>query len=466
MKSIVKIIKLLAIIKITILIAACTDHRLDGMVDDQVYLLNYDIQNIDVFNFGEYTSDVVICKGGIGGATADVELALDQELIIRYNNMNGTSYKMLPENCYNLSATNFHFDKEDNRKVMTITYHTQAMGALSDRNNYVIPIFMKAGEGTKFDEDKQVLLVHPTYIEPIIFFPKSDASMNIPILADGDTTFSSIEISINYRNLIDPFAWDISFDIDTDMSLLEAYNASQSAVHYDLLPAAAYSLNNAHWNIAKTKTIKDVPVHLLKKKLMNGSGEYLFGNYALPIKISRVAKWSIDEDRSRLLMLVPFFPSAFDASTWKVLDWNSDRSMDEGQEDSPKTPNGMLIGTGWQSKWATPLPPMPYYFVVDMLTPKTITQINLHFLPTSSTRNLKTGTFQVSSDNVNWTSIANWVRTSASSTSDNVFQTPITSENQIKARYLKFVINEPFNYFQSGAGAQMEIQQLEVVGYE
>jgi len=462
MKSVVRIIFITIMAH---MIVGCADHRLDGMVDDKVYLLNYNLQNINVFNFGEYTSNVVICKGGIGTVAADVELELDQEVMIRYNNLNGTSYKMLPSQCYELSANKFHLNPGDVRQIMIIKYHTNAMANLPDKNNYVIPLQMKVGEGTEFDEAKQTLLVRPVFIDPVIFFPKSGTPAEVPIRASGDITAASFEVGINYRNLIEPYVWDISFELEPDPAMLASYNAS-TGKNYRMLPADAYSLNSDAWTIAKTKILKDVPVQLFKKKLVNASGEYQFGDYALPVKISRVSKWGIDSKRNNLLLLVPFYPSAFDASGWLVLDWNSCITMDEGQEGSTKTPYGMLTGTGWQSKWNAPLPALPYHFVFDMRTPKIITQINLRF-PTGTDAwrgNLRSGTFEISNDNVNWTKIADWNR--GTNNTPRLYECPIEPANQVKARYLRFVIDRAINYYQNGEGAQMDVQQLEVIGYE
>ena len=466
MKSVVKIVFIILIANIVV---GCADHRLDGMVDDKVYLLNYDLQHLDVFNFGEYTSNVAICKGGMGTLAANVELALDPEAIIRYNNFNGTSYKILPSSCYELSANNFHFDAKDIRQIMVVKYHTNAIANLPDRNSYIIPMRMKVAEGTPFDETKQELLIRPIFVEPVIFFPQSGNPLNLPIRASGDTTAASFEIGINYPNRIDPYAWDISFEIDPDPSLLAAYNAS-TGKNYQMLSPETYSLNSDQWMIAREKTLKDIPVQFFKKKLADASGEYLFGDYALPVTISRVSKWGIDGERNKLLMLVPFYPSAFDASDWIVLDWNSDVTMDEEYATSTKTPYGMLAGTGWQSKWNLPLPPLPYYFVFDMRTSKTITQINLYFPSGEADTwrgNLRTGTFEVSADGINWTEISDWDR--GSNNTPRLFACPIAPEKQMKARYLRFVINTAISYISgsdSDQGARMDIQQLEVIGYE
>lgn len=463
------------IIPVLMMIASCVDHRLDGMTDDQLYLLNYDMNDVEVYNFGEYSSDVVICKGGIGEMEADVELELNQELIIRYNNFNGTTYKMLPSNCYEMSETQFHFNKNDIRKVMKITYHTNAMANLPEKDNYIIPLQMEISSNIKFDEDKQTVLVHPEFIEPFIFFPKSGTSVNMPIGAGNKTNAFSFEVGITYRNLVDPFAWDIHFELEPDAEALEAYNASQLAkpkpedrIVYTMLPADAYLLNSNQWNVAKGKTLKDLSVEFLKGKLTDGDGEYVYGNYALSLKISRVSIWGIDGERNNLLLITPFNNSAFDdVLDWKVLDYNSAATMDD--ETSTKSPYGMLAGTGWQSKWSDPLPPLPYYFVFDMLTPKTITQIKLHFLTeTGYQRNLRDGTFEVSSDNQTWIKIADWIRGTNNTLA--LTDTPIAPENQIKARYLRFVIDRAINYINASlgaaSGARMDIQQLEVIGYE
>jgi hypothetical protein len=169
-------------------------------------------------------------------------------------------------------------------------------------------------------------------------------------------------------------------------------------------------------------------------------------------------------------MLFPFYPSAFDTSGWRVISWNSDITMDDVYVTSTLTPDGMLRGTGWRSKWNDPLPALPYYFVFDMLTPKTITHINIHF-PTGSPENeargnLRSGTFEISDDSENWTTIDAWNR--GSNNIPRVLSRPIPEQNQMKARYLRLQINEAINYLDGSMekGARMDIQRLEVIGFE
>ena len=456
------------IIVVLAMCVSCEDNRLDGMVEDQIYLLNHDFFNVDVFNFGEFTSNVVVCKGGIGQSSAEVELLVDQTLISRHNNNFGTSYQMLPSNCYTLSATKLLFETKDVRQVVTVTYNTKAIGDLPDRDSYIIPLQMKVGEGIDFDQDKQVLLIRPIYIEPVIFFPKFSTPSEMAVSATTDTSSYSFEVGINYRNLIEPFVWDINFEIVPDQSILDEYNAS-SEKNLQMAPPESYSLNREHWNIAKGKTVKDVPVQFYRKKLIDQSGNYLFGDYALPIKISSVSNWYIDDQRDNMIMIMQFRPSQFDASKWKVIDWNSDITMDDQHADVNKKPDGMLTGTGWRSKWETPLPDLPYYFVIDMLESRTITHINIVFPSDEPSRgNVRAGIFEISNDNESWTKIADWTR--GTDNAPRMHRVPIASENQIKARYLKFVINTAISYVTgnatTGGSARMDVQQLEIIGYD
>ena len=105
-----------------------------------------------------------------------------------------------------------------------------------------------------------------------------------------------------------------------------------------------------------------------------------------------------------------------------------------------------------------------------MITPKTITQINLRF-PTGDADawrgNMRAGTFEISEDNINWTKIADWNR--GTNNIPRLYECPIEPESQTKARYLRFVINTAINYMvgtDPGQGARMDLQQLEVIGYE
>jgi hypothetical protein len=433
------------------------------MAKDKVYLLNYDLQDVTVYNFGEYHSDVVACKGGYGEQGANISFALDNEILIRYNNTNKTQYKLLPSDCYEIPTMEFKMNPDDIRSVMKIKYFTEKIKALPERDNYVIPIQMNVSEGIEVDQDKLTILVRPVFREPYIFVQNSASVQEIPIKASGDTTTHSLMVSLNFPNLSDPYAWDITYKFSVEQSLLDTYN-QQNGTNYKLLPAEAYSLNESEWNIPKKKNMKTIPVHFYKKKLVDASNAYLFDDYFLPLKLSQVSHWGIDPDQNIQLIHIPFYPAAFDATNWIVLDWNSDITMDAEYESLGMVPYKMLTGEGWRSKWAPPAQ-FPYYFIFDMRTSKTVTGIRFTFPDESWRGRLKKGYFEVSSDNENWTRILDWTRPS---NTPRVNEYDVDPADRLEGRYLKFVITEATEYFNGDAnqGAQLDIQRLEIIGFE
>ena len=72
------------------------------MVDDTVYLLKPDYNQINVFQWGNFDYDLCVIKSGVGQQNAELELVVDQEVLDTYNIKQGTTYKVLPENCYTL----------------------------------------------------------------------------------------------------------------------------------------------------------------------------------------------------------------------------------------------------------------------------------------------------------------------------------------------------------------------------
>ena len=82
--------------------ASCEDNRLEGMCDDQVYFLNSGTQVIKVSKRDYADVPFTIYKAGIGQTSASVDVLVDEQLLEKLNEENGTSYKLLDENCYTI----------------------------------------------------------------------------------------------------------------------------------------------------------------------------------------------------------------------------------------------------------------------------------------------------------------------------------------------------------------------------
>ena len=96
------------------------DYLNEYMVEDKIYLNEAGLNTPTIFNWGTYTYDLYVIKGGKGGQGAKVRLVVDETVLSDYNKTNGTSYKMMPKGGYVLKDAELSFGKEDYRKAFKI----------------------------------------------------------------------------------------------------------------------------------------------------------------------------------------------------------------------------------------------------------------------------------------------------------------------------------------------------------
>lgn len=91
----------------SLLFASCEDNRLDGICADQVYFVEGGTKVVNVSKRDYADVSFTIYKSGIGQTAASVDVVVDEALLERLNEENGTAYKLLDENCYSIKDTHF-----------------------------------------------------------------------------------------------------------------------------------------------------------------------------------------------------------------------------------------------------------------------------------------------------------------------------------------------------------------------
>ena len=85
------------ILLVSVLFSACEDNRMEGMMDDQFYLLKNGDYILKAYRQKSLVDfEVSIYKSGMGTASGEVSFAADESVLSNYNTANGVSYKQLP----------------------------------------------------------------------------------------------------------------------------------------------------------------------------------------------------------------------------------------------------------------------------------------------------------------------------------------------------------------------------------
>ena len=367
------------------------------MVDDTVYLLKPDYNQINVFQWGNFDYDLCVIKSGVGQQNAELELVVDQEVLDTYNIKQGTTYKVLPENCYTLKNSKLVISEKESSKAFEFVFDSKKILELQDDGNieFVLPCRIIPLNAISSDQDRMYTIIAPSVKMPYIEFANS-SSLNVATI---DPTSSNEEkfianIQTNYNN-----KWDLTYILGIDPDALIPYNedrVSKDMKPVELLPADAYTLVEDTWKIPAKANEKDFEYVLHKNKLQG---------------------------------------ITFDRATWEVIDWSSVRDDDGGGVNTVLDGN---LDTYWHSMWE-PDASLPHYLVIDMKKERDVMAIEL--IRRKNNSNTKYVTFELSTDGETFEQVCDMDFGNADNYVSSMEKTIVPK----KARYIKCIVHESNN---------------------
>lgn len=441
----------LVLLSFTILFTGCEDNRLNDIVDDKVYLLEHGLNEQQVFNMQDYTYHLTVMKSGVGQQSGTLKLVTDENILTTYNEENGTEYQLLPSEYYEITTQDLALGKKDYRLSFEISMNAESIKEHQAQNEeqFVIPFRAQVVSGSfKEGEPKEMeSLLLPSVIDPYLALVDTGlVTGTIGIDFDSpDETLIFPEVEVNFPN-----RWDIDFEVEVDPSLVHEYN-ERNGTNYTVLNPAAFKIDEETLTLQSFDEDHAFKISVLKKGFIDGNGDFLFGDYIIPIRITSSSKFSIDPEKRVQLIPVSFRPNKLDRTEWVITDWNSCICEEPQYEGLGRIPETLLDGdadTFWGSKWDEPRP-FPHYFVFDMQTSHKVYQFDLIKPLSASWRgNIKSGYFEISDDGESWTKIGSWEMVENATREHNYKVTPTTG------RYIKLVIDEAFTYFDPEIGAE------------
>lgn len=440
-----KIIIQLLSLSLLLLSTACEDNRMNYMVDDQIYLLNPGFNETDIFNWGDFTYNLYVIKGGKGRQGASVEFQVNETLLTEYNAANGKNYKLLPAEYYTIINKQISFGAEDYRKSFQIKFDTEAISQLqtTSADTYVLPCQMSILNATieTADPTRMNSMISPVVKEPYLQLQDigllSTACMLAPEGIDEQLIYSRVQT--NYYN-----DWDLSYTLEIDPSLIEAYNRDHGTT-YKLLPEATYEFDKSTWNIPAKRDDQYIKINIKKKGVILSEDEYLFGDYIIPIRLATVSKFGINKDRSTLLYPVTFHPNEMDRAGFTISDCSSE-SPGEGFGKEKAIDNDM--GTYWKNELGSTLPDT---ITMDMQRERILMGVELS-RPKDNTDTRKVS-FEISTDSLNYQPLTNFDFTGI-----NESTRKIEMNDPKKARFLRCIVTESNN------GSVASIAEIKVKG--
>lgn len=269
---------LLAALVVPAAMGACTDERNNFMVDDSVSFVDSDgdwqeFKTLPVYDEA-YRFPVVKNGKGLSGATIYIETP--DSVIDSYNKLNGTDFVALPAECYDFSTNELRFSKKEIRKFVDLTWNMDAISALDQTKNYVIPVLLTvAGDALPTSEDRDRMLIYPK-------FAFASMAQIATATSKGDLVYNgeiTLDVPVTSENV------EIGYEIDN--SLIAAYN-EKNGTDYKAAPAGLLALDAAASTISAGESSTNFSLRLSSSKLLEDIS-VLDEKYLIPVRMTSIS---------------------------------------------------------------------------------------------------------------------------------------------------------------------------------
>lgn len=236
---------LLAFLCITSCIEDVDNERSKGMFSAS----QSGFSTIEVYDLGPLNKiDLSIAKAGLEDTGGTVTFSVEQSLLDSLNNADGTSYQLLPPECYTIENATYSVSPGGDRRVTggSLVYDPHKIYNLCgfDELKYVLPLRVSS-TGTPMNSDRTATLYGFIVKEAIVRL----ASTGGDFVVEGGTTTSpmNLDTEISFEN-----EWDLTTSFATKgADYVDNYNSANST-YYISLPSDFYTLPDV--TIAKGKT--------------------------------------------------------------------------------------------------------------------------------------------------------------------------------------------------------------------
>lgn len=396
---------------------SCEDGLKDNLTESKVYLVSSGLQEFEIYKTGTpSTYQLAIYKSGAveTSCTASVGLCSVEELEA-YNTQYETEYKMMTNACYEItsSSVSFDADRKDVNRVVDIIFKPEAIEELGI-GKYVLPVKLtEASIG--ITNDKAMVILAPTVIEPMVYFASSGAKLNLGLGA-ADMT-QNLKIGFNASN-----TQNFVCNLVVDEDYLAAYNAA-SPVQFELLPESAYTLPASATIVEDTKEVT--------AKVALAVSTLPLGNYLLPIRLSS-DQFKIREGNDMYVVEIVITNPVLDTKKWTITA-NTEEPAEAAPNGRPEAIIDGDINSFWHSQWSGGWQDWPHIIIIDMKDRCEVLSIDYYGRQSGGDANTKDMEFFVSDNQSDWKSIGKF---EAKKTADmQEFET-----EEAERRYLKVEI--------------------------
>lgn len=324
---------------------------------------------LDIYDLGSTNEvELSIAKAGLEDNGGTVTFSVEENLLDSVNNINGTSYKLLPSECYTLENATFSVAPGGDRRVIggKLIYDPHKIYEFCGFENvkYVLPLHVSS-TGTPMNPDRTNVLYAFNIKKATINLTSAGGDFEVK---DG-TTSSPMTLSteVKFNN-----EWDLttSFGVRSQ-EFVDEYNTTNSTFFIPL-PTEAYTVPEL--TIAKGKQAASATIDLKAASLSPG-------NYILPLSINGLsgqgdASISFNPEEVTIFSITKL-GTAIDRSNWKISASTEEKT---GEGAGNGCAEQMIDGnknTFWHSQWQGGEVPPPYEIILDMGKVNVVSQLGL-----------------------------------------------------------------------------------------
>lgn len=297
------------------------------------------------YNVGEkYTADLWIQQGGLKSTASVVSFSVDKALLDSMNIADGTSYELLPADCYQLTKSSVDIPANERLLKGELTYDPAKIQELSgyDHLKYVLPL-RATSSGMPFVSGRSVVLLGFKVSEPIVTIMNAGVEeINL-----AEVKELPVQIGVPFTN-----KWEISCRLESRQSVIDAYNTAHGT-YFSMLPSDAYVtpetpiLHSGVNQVTATYKLKD---------------DILPGNYMLPVQIAEVtsdATIRADKDVYAAYSIIKE-GDKLSKTDWKIVSFTTEEASGEGSNNGhAKHLIDGNVETFWHSRWQGGSDPLP-----------------------------------------------------------------------------------------------------------
>lgn len=261
---------------------------LNNMVDDEIYLLEEGLKEIHVFNFEKPSIPVHVIKSGVGQRAVQLNLTIDPDLLAEYNQVNGTSYKLMNPAVYQLENSTIDMEADQYEAAFKLAFDREKYREEMSNDPtalFAIPCTITILNPLENDPREMQTILVPKLLEPYIQFASAGflTDVNTITAASPSNLWYYLKVELNYPN-----SRDVSFTVRTahnQTELIQQYN-QEHGTSYKPFPESVYQTKDSPV-IPKGTDYAALSFQVFKDKLVSGKVE--FGRYMLALEIDQVS---------------------------------------------------------------------------------------------------------------------------------------------------------------------------------